>query len=201
MISPGKLKVIIHRINTLKRLRKIPKEYGTEIDIRAFGSDLILNHDPFQSGERFEDYLDEYHHGTLILNIKEAGIENEVLRLVRLRPQINSFFLLDVEFPYLYRASRNGERSIAVRFSEDESIETVKKYVNKVDWVWIDTNTQLPLDKQNIPVLNQFKKCLVCPEMFGRKSDIDNYKQLMNCLDFNIEAIMTSINCIKRWQS
>ena len=45
--------------------------------------------------KRIEDYLDEYRHGTLILNIKEAGIEDEVLSLVRQRPQIKSYFLLD----------------------------------------------------------------------------------------------------------
>jgi len=37
---------------------------------------------------------------------------------------------LDVEFPYLYRASRLGERAIAVRFSEDEPIELIYKYKN-----------------------------------------------------------------------
>ena len=135
------MEIIIHRVNTIDELRAIPKKYGTEIDIRAFGSNLILNHQAFQTGELFEDYLDEYTHGTLILNIKEAGIEDEVLRQVRLHHQIKSYFLLDVEFPYLYRSSPNGESSIAVRFSEDESIETVIKYVDKVDWVWIDTNT------------------------------------------------------------
>ena len=122
------MEIIIHRINTLKELREIPQEYGTEIDIRAFGSNLILNHEPQQSGERFEDYLDEFKHGTLILNVKEAGIEDEILRLVRLRSQIKKFFLLDVEFPYIYSASLKGERAIAVRFSEVESIETIKRH-------------------------------------------------------------------------
>ena len=45
-------------------------EYGTEIDIRAYGSELILSHEPFQSGENFNAYLDEYKNGTLVLNIK-----------------------------------------------------------------------------------------------------------------------------------
>ena len=112
--------IIIHRVNTIKGLKQVQPQFGTEIDIRAWGSELILNHEPFLSGEKLEDYIDEYQHGTLILNIKEAGIEDEVLRLVRLRPQIKSYFLLDIEFPYLYRASRQGERSIAIRFSEDE---------------------------------------------------------------------------------
>jgi len=127
--------IIIHRVNTIKGLKQVQPQFGTEIDIRAWGSELILNHEPFLSGEKLEDYIDEYQNGTLILNIKEAGIEDEVLRLVRLRPQIKSYFLLDIEFPYLYRATRKGERSIAIRFSEEESIELAKKYTENIDWV------------------------------------------------------------------
>ena len=193
------MEIIIHRVNTIDELRAIPKKYGTEIDIRAFGSNLILNHQAFQTGELFEDYLDEYTHGTLILNIKEAGIEDEVLRQVRLHHQIKSYFLLDVEFPYLYRSSRNGESSIAVRFSEDESIETVIKYVDKVNWVWIDTNTKLPLDEKNIPILNLCKKCLVCPERWGRPLDIEMYKKIMLDLNFNVDAVMTGKKYAKIW--
>ena len=193
------MEIIIHRVNTINELRDIPKEYGTEIDIRAFGSNLIMNHEPFQTGERFEDYLAEYTHGTLILNIKEAGIEDDVLRQVRLHHQIKSYFLLDVEFPYLYRVSRNGERSIAMRFSEDESIETVEKYVDMVNWIWIDTNTKLPLDENNIPVLNKFKKCLVCPERWGRPSDIEKYKKILYNLNFNLDAVMTGKKYAKIW--
>jgi len=194
------VEIIIHRVNTINELRDIPKEYGTEIDIRAFGSNLILNHEAFQTGERFEDYLAEYNtHGTLILNIKEAGIEDEVLKQVRQHHQIKSYFLLDVEFPYLYRASRNGESSIAVRFSEDESIETVEKYVDMVDWIWIDTNTKLPLDENNIPIVNKFKKCLVCPERWGRPIDIERYKKTMHDLNFSVDAVMTNCKYLNAW--
>ena len=194
------MEIIIHRVNTINELRDIPKEYGTEIDIRAFGSNLIMNHEAFQTGERFEDYLAEYNtHGTLILNIKEAGIEDEVLKQVRQHHQIKSYFLLDVEFPYLYRASRNGESSIAVRFSEDESIETVEKYVDMVDWIWIDTNTKLPLDENNIPIVNKFKKCLVCPERWGRPIDIERYKKIMHDLNFSVDAVMTNCKYLNAW--
>lgn len=196
------MEIIIHRVNTIDELRAIPKENGTEIDIRAFGSNLILNHEAFQTGERFEDYLAEYNtHGTLILNIKEAGIEDEVLKQVRQHHQIKSYFLLDVEFPYLYRASRNGEKAIAVRFSEDESLETVNNYVDKVDWVWVDTNTRLPLDENNMSVLNRFKKCLVCPERWGRSFDIEKYKEKMIDLNFNVDAVMTNYKYIDVWSA
>ena len=124
------IEIIIHRVNSIKGLKQIQPQFGTEIDIRAWGNELILNHEPFLSGEKLEDYLDEYQHGTLILNIKEAGIEDEVLSLVRQRPQIKSYFLLDIEFPYLFRAVRQGERAIAIRFSEEESIELAKRYTD-----------------------------------------------------------------------
>ena len=195
------MEIIIHRVNTIKELKAIPSEYGTEIDIRAFGSELILNHEPFHSGDSFNSYLDEYRHGTLVLNIKESGIENEVLRMVRTRSHIKNYFLLDVEFPYLYRASRNGEHSIAVRYSEDESLVAVKKYIGMVDWVWIDTNTQLLLDQKSIPILNQFKKCLVCPERWGRPEDIAFYKASLRNYGVKMDSVMTSLICASKWDS
>lgn len=192
------MEIIIHGVNTISGLQKIKPKNGVEIDIRAWESDLILSHEPFHNGDKLDDYLDKYNHGTLILNIKEAGIEDEVLRLVRQRPQISSYFLLDVEFPYLYRASRLGETNIAIRFSEDESIKTVENYIGKVDWVWIDTNTSLPISKKNKPVLDKFKKCLVCPERWHRPSDIIEYK---NKVGSYIDAVMTEMEFVENWES
>jgi len=193
------LEIIIHRVNTISELQSINPKYGVEIDIRAWGSDLVLNHEPFSEGEKLENYLDEYCHGTLILNIKEAGIEDEVLRLVRERSRIKSYFLLDVEFPYLYGASRKGEKNIAIRFSEDESIETVKKYIGMLNWVWIDTNTKFPITKENKTTLDNFKKCLVCPERWGRPEDIANYRQKMLSYGFALDAVMSSSNYKNNW--
>jgi len=193
------MEIIIHRVNTINELKDIDKKFGTEIDIRSWGSQLILNHEPFSNGENLVNYLDEYHHGTLVLNIKEDQIEDEVLRLVRERSQIKSYFLLDVEFSYLYRASRQGEKNIAIRFSEDESIKTVKKYVGMIDWVWIDTNTKLPITNKNKTVLDEFKKCLVCPERWGRPNDIIKYKRKILKLNFNINSIMTSLQYSEIW--
>ena len=47
-------------------------------------------------------------------------------------------------------------KNIAIRFSEDESIETVSKYINKLDYVWIDTFTKFPINKKNNKILNNF---------------------------------------------
>lgn len=190
--------IVIHRVNKRSLLDKIPRHYGAEIDIRAEGSSLILHHDPFRGGERFDDWLTEYQHGLLVLNIKEAGIESEVIRMVEARG-VKQFFLLDVEFPYVYRATRTGEHRIALRYSEDEAIETVLNYRGKIDWVWIDTNTRLPVNAQVVEQLAGFKTCLVCPERWGRPKDIAQYIQQLALVRFPLNAVMTSMNHAAEW--
>lgn len=190
---------VLHRINTVKELRNVPIQYGVEIDVRGFGDKLILNHEALQSGESFEKFLSIYAHRLLIVNVKEAGIEDVVLALLQ-KYRVNDFFLLDVEFPYLYRAARQGIRNIAIRYSEDEAIETVLNYKGLVDWVWIDTNTILPLNKKIVSLLSGFKTCLVCPERWGRPNDISEYKKKMDRLDFKLDAVMTNKNYLDRWK-
>ena len=194
------MEIILHRINTIKELKNTKENFGVEIDIRTRGSKLILNHEPFANGENLINYLDEYKHGTLVLNIKEDGIENDVLKLVRTRSHIKSYFLLDVEFPYIYVASRKGEKNIAIRFSEDESIHTVNNYIDKVNWVWIDTNSKLPIDQNNMMILNNFKKCLVCPSRWQQTNKISQYLNFLKNINLKLDAVMTSLENIEYYK-
>jgi hypothetical protein len=191
--------LVAHRINKTAELINLDKSFGVEIDVRGFGTDLILNHEPLESGDRLEDYLKQCHPDRLVVfNIKEAGIEDRVHALAS-KHGIKNYFLLDVEFPYIYRAARKGVRRIAMRYSEDESIETVLKYKNLVDWVWIDTNTILPLNAEIVQQLSSFKTCLVCPERWGRPQDISSYKQRMHELGFKPTAVMTAAKYRQDW--
>ena len=52
------MEFIIHRVNLIEELKTVPAELGCEIDIRTDGSNLILSHDPFSSGDKLTDYLD-----------------------------------------------------------------------------------------------------------------------------------------------
>ena len=169
------MEIIIHRVNKIKDLKKISSNFGVEIDIRANGSNLILNHEPFNPGDLLKNYLENYKHKTLVLNLKEAGIEKEVLSLVE-KYSIKSYFLLDVEMPYMFSATKKGQKNIAVRFSEYEDINSTKYFNGKLNWVWIDTVTKLPINKKNMNILSKFKSCIVCPERWGRKKDIKIYK-------------------------
>ena len=195
MLSPL---VIAHRINKSHQLKEVPKELGVELDIRAHGDRLILHHDPFLGGEDFEDYIEHYDHKFLIVNIKEAGIEQRVMALLE-KAGIEEYFFLDVEFPFIYRAAREGFRKIAMRYSEDESIETALKYDHLIDWLWIDTNTKLPIDETNKSLLQRFKTCLVCPERWGREEDIKSYQRTIKDLNFKLDAVMTDLRFAEEW--
>lgn len=193
------MQIIIHRVNEIERLKTTNPKYGVELDIRADGDRLILNHEPFAGGDDFEDYLKNYHHALAVWNIKEAGIEQHVIDLAK-KYNVKNYFLLDVEFPYIYRASRAGIRDIAMRYSEDEGIDTVLNYKGKVDWVWIDTNTRLPLNAAVQHQLAGFKTCLVCPERWGRPQDISNYIQQLHSLNFKLNAVMTAEAYVSQWE-
>ncbi|HVZ11937.1 MAG TPA: hypothetical protein VG965_02815 [Patescibacteria group bacterium] len=201
--------IVAHRINTVEGLKKLDPKYGVELDIRESGSILILNHNPLEAGDKpnnydtLEDYLKEYHDGghkgLAIFNIKEAGIEGRVMEMAK-KYAVNRFFLLDVENPYMYSATGKGIRDIAVRYSESEPIEATMYYKDKLDWVWIDTQTELPLTPGVVEKLKGIKTALVCPDRWGRPQDIPVYAKKMRELGFVPDVVMTSVARIPDWE-
>jgi len=200
------MQIVIHRVNTAEELRKVPAHFGVEIDVRGHGSELRLSHDVLHKPERaelFSEYLEGYAHRLLVVNVKEAGYEDEIIRLLA-EKNVSEYFLLDVEFPFLYRATRkNMFRKIAVRYSEAEPIEGVRAQIENgtplLDWVWIDTNTHLPLNPEVWKTLSQFRTCLVCPDRWGRPQDIEPYSNFMQKSGITPDAVMTSTACAPLW--
>ena len=189
------MELIAHRINTIEELKKVPKEYGVEIDIRDQGDRLILQHDPFKNGEDFEEYLKHYNHGTIILNIKSERIEFRVIELLN-KYKINKYFFLDCSFPMIYLLTKQGEKNIALRFSEFEDIGTILNMKDKVKWNLIDCFTKSPLDLENYLVFKKagLKICLVSPEL--QKKDISAIEIYIN--DLLRQGITVNAVCTKR---
>ena len=188
------MEYITHRINTVEELKKTPKEYGVELDLRDFGDRLILQHDPFTDGEDFEEYLKYYNHGTMILNIKSERIEHRVLELIQ-KYNIQKYFFLDSSFPMIYLLSKDGEKDIALRFSEFEGLDTILNMKDKVDWIWVDCFTRLALTNLEANQLKQadFKLCLVSPELQGYDPECEIPKMWNILVERNIfiDAICT----------
>ncbi|MCK9351764.1 MAG: hypothetical protein M0P76_03165 [Candidatus Pacebacteria bacterium] len=201
------MQIIIHRINKISEMAMVPKKYGVEIDIRGYGDKMFLNHEPIDDPKKYdelEEYLKNFKHAFIIFNLKEAGYEERVIALAK-KYGIKKYFLLDVEFPYLYRATRKDRfRKIAVRYSEAEPIESVlAQYQNGkplLDWVWIDTNTNLPLSKKIKDKLKDFQTCLVCPDRWGRPEDIAVYAEKMRKMNFHLDAVMTALRYAETWE-
>ena len=195
------MEYIAHRINRIKALKKIPKEYGVELDLRDIGGRLVLQHEPFMDGEDFAEYLKHYDHGTMILNIKSERIERKVLELVQ-KYNIKDYFFLDSSFPMIYSLSKSGEKNIALRFSEFEGIDTILNMKGKIDWIWVDCFSKLPIDNENYNLLKQhgFKFCLVSPELQGQDEKLEEYKKYLNDKNIIFDAVCTKIYNAKRWE-
>jgi len=188
------MEVIAHRRNAASELAATPAQLGVEIDIRTRDGDFILQHDPFSNGEPLERWLEQFRHGTLILNVKEEGLEDRLVELMSARG-IERFFFLDQSFPFLVRTAARGERRCAVRVSEFESIETALSLAGRIDWVWVDCFTRFPLDGAAAKRLAQagFRLCLVSPELQGRpaETEIPALRTLLETEGIDADAVCT----------
>lgn len=195
------MRYIAHRINTIKELKKVPEEYGVEVDLRDCGGRLILQHEPFVDGENLKDYLKYYNHGTMILNVKSERIEFQVLELLK-KYKVTDYFFLDSSFGMIYSLTKQGEKNMALRFSEFEGLDTILAMKGRLKWVWVDCFTKLSIDKNSFEILKKagFMLCLTSPELLGRPQDISRYKRFLLKQGILFDAICTKIYCIDKWR-
>ncbi len=202
MVMPRKPLIIHHRRNTIDDLIQTAPEFGVEIDIRSDRSELILAHDPFDSGVSFSEWALKYRHKFAIFNVKEEGLEDATLAISS-KAGIQNFFFLDQSIPFLVKTVMRGERRSAVRVSEFESVQTALNFAPYLDWVWVDTFTTFPLDRQSGRQLRRagLKLCLVSPDLVGRGSetDLENIKQMLWDRRVPIDAVCTKH--IDQWTS
>ncbi len=188
------MEIILHRRNKIEELTSTPKTFGVEVDIRSHGNDLIIHHDPFESGVSFDEWFSHYDHGTLILNVKEEGLEQRLCDLAA-KKGLQDFFFLDQSFPFLVKTAKQGERRCAVRISEYESIDTALAISDLIDWAWIDCFTRFPLSASDVAKLHEtsLKYCLVSPELQGRMGpdDIKSIQDDMKQVGFTPTAVCT----------
>lgn len=186
--------IIAHRINTVALLESTDKNYGVEIDLRSKGQQLIIHHDPYVDGELFDDWIKYFNHGTLILNVKEEGLEDQILKVLA-KYGIENFFFLDQSFPFIIKTSLLGERRCAVRVSEFESVDTALSLSQRADWVWVDCFSEFRLSSFDYARLKTagFKICIVSPELQGRdaESEIPELADLLLKRNISPDAVCT----------
>ena len=187
------MQIINHRRNTIDSLKAVNSDLGIEVDIRSLGNKLIINHDPFKESISFEDWLIFYKHKLLILNVKEEGLEQRLIALMK-KYKIDNFFFLDQSFPFLIKTISMGESRSSIRVSEYESIDTALKLEGKVRWVWVDFFNYFPLDYESFLKLKKakFKLCLVSPELQGHPIiRVEQLKNQLNKMKIYFDAVCT----------
>lgn len=196
------MELIAHRINTAAELIKLEENCGVELDLRDnLEGRIYISHHPYENGEDFEAYLKQYRHGTMILNIKSERIEYKVLELLK-KYTIRKYFFLDCSFPMIYALSGQGEKNIALRFSEYEGMDTIRNMAGKVSWVWVDCFTKLPLTREYAQELRQmgYRICIVSPELQGQPGQIGLYKKQMEDMQVHADAVCTKVQYMNKWK-
>lgn len=195
------MKFYAHRINTIEDLAIIDECYGIELDLRDYNGDVIVQHDPYKDGVTFKEYIKEVNNRDMILNIKCERIENKIIEILYENNYKGNYLLLDCSFPMINLLSNNGNKNIALRFSEFEGLDTLINMKDRVEWVWIDVFTKIPLTFDIYTKIKNlgYKICLVSPELQGREYDIDNYAKVIKNL--KIDAICCKYHNINKWKS
>jgi hypothetical protein len=187
--------IIRHRVNTISELISVPHDQGIEIDLRLFGGELVLQHDPFKNGEKFVDWLTFFKHKHIVLNVKEDGLESTVIDILK-EMKINAYFFLDQSFPSLYRLSRNFPGVCSVRVSEFESVESA--LLLNPGWIWLDSHTgNWDYLGKTFDALRKttIKKCLVSPELqrANCSDEITSLKSRIRQLSISFDAVCTKL--------
>lgn len=195
------MEFIAHRVNTIQELDSISPQYGVELDLRdSLTGRIYIQHNPFEPGEDFEEYLRHYKHGTMILNVKSERIELKIQELLR-KYHIEKYFFLDSSFPMIKLLSDQGEKKIALRFSEYEGLDLLLAMQGKAEWVWVDCFSKLPLDSNAYEQIKKmgYKICIVSPELQGQPEKITEYKAQFKKYNIYPDAICTKVSNISKW--
>ena len=186
--------IIQHRVNEVEMLLKTPRHFGVEVDIRSNNAELYLAHDPFVKGQSFQSFLDFYDHSFIVLNVKEEGLEDSCIELLKAKG-IQDYFFLDQSMPFLIKRGLNGLKDGACRASEYESLATVENLKPFCDWVWADSFEPGPEFAERLKKLSTLglKICIVSPELHGvdRSGEIENLQRALYDSKVEIHAVCT----------
>ena len=192
--------IVEHRKNLKTELNLVSKNHGVEIDLRLSHGDLVLAHDPYSPGEKFSDWIQEFDHALLILNVKEEGLEEIILKELSAKP-INNYFFLDQALPSVIRSIKL-KHSVAARISEFEKFTWTSEIAPS--WIWIDCFSGnwdfLDQELERISKLS-IKTCLVSPELQGRfdHSETMNLKSILNNHNYVPDAVCTKES--SKWEN
>lgn len=200
------MKVISHRGFWIDQLEKnqylafdrsFLNGFGVETDIRDFGSQLVISHDPPDTKsmplDRFFDlYLSYSSRSILALNIKADGLQAALQRKLQ-HFGIENYFVFDMSIPDGLHYLQHDINT----YTRHSEYEPVPSYYDKACGVWMDEFIGHWITDDVIEQHLSANKsvCIVSPELHGRSFDKEwqHYRELekkigkerlMLCTDF-----------------
>ena len=183
---------ILHRVNKSSDLKNTPSNLGIEVDIRSNGEELIIHHDPFKKGELFTTWIKSYKHKLIVLNVKEEGLENKILKILK-KNKIKNYFFHDQTFSSLLKSKK--KMNVSLRYSEYEDLKKTDELFDNIKWLWIDNFNEIKLKNKFYFFLKKkkVKICIVSPELVN-KNRLNEIKKLFLYFkrnNFFIDAVCT----------
>ena len=184
--------IIKHRVNTSKELKKLSINFGAEIDLRSNNKDIYLHHDPFKKGELFSNWIKYFKHKLLVLNVKEEGLEQKIVNILK-KNNIKNFFFHDQTFSSLLKNMHKTK--VSIRYSEFEDLKKIDKLFNSIKWVWVDNFNEIKINRKFYSFIKKkkVKICIVSPELV-KKSRFKEIKLIKSYLKKNkyiVDAVCT----------
>ena len=191
---------IAHRINTSDVLNSIPSNFGVELDLRDRDDTIIISHDPFSSGESFENYLNAYNHQLLVLNIKSERLEVKVVELLN-KKNIGNYFFLDSTIPVMAFLSKICDKKIASRHSIYEPIEMSRALKNICRWVWVDCINGIQISKDDFHELKNlgYKICIVSPDLYDTNASVSSFGKIFKTNGMIPDAVCAKVENFSIW--
>ena len=184
--------IIKHRVNTSKELKKLSVNFGAEIDLRSNNKDVYLHHDPFKKGELFSNWIKYFKHKLLVLNVKEEGLEEKIVSILK-KNNIKNFFFHDQTFSSLLK--NMNKTKVSIRYSEFEDLKKIDKLFDSIKWVWIDNFNEIKIDRKFYSFLKKkkVKICIVSPELVkkSRSKEIKKIKSYLKKNKYIVDAVCT----------
>ena len=184
--------IIKHRVNNSKELKRLNNDYGVEIDLRSNNKTIYLHHDPYIKGELFSKWIKHYDHKLLVLNVKEEGLEEQILKILK-KNKVTNFFFHDQTFSTILK--NMNHTNVSIRFSEYEGLKKMNILFNKIKWLWVDNFTKINLEKKFFLFLKKkdVKICIVSPELVKKEriKEINNIISKLKINNLKIDAVCT----------
>lgn len=161
------MKIIKHRVDSIRKSKNLRKVFGVELDIRSHNGKIITGHNIFKKIFFNKIFINKIKKKFIIFDVKEEGIEKKLHTFIK-HNKITNYFVINASVPKIIELLKKKIKiNLSLRISCFENISNKKFFINKIKWIWVDSfNNEIPLKLNELKkITKNFHLCLVSPEL------------------------------------